>query len=261
MAPQAQAQNGATTLVVFHKTRMCQFYQQSSCSRGTQCSFAHSPAELRPTPDFKCTRLCERLIATGRCDIPGCTYAHNRQELRRRKPTVAEIVTQGAQKQKETTSKRRQRGRKLKIQVDSDEDVAMPCPAGSSSPVSTCDLEMSESSWCRRTSCGSSSTCCSSAGSPRTQGDEETTSEGNDVVVIMSHGLEALGGDNACISTKQPLEQEYSSARMSCVHCQKHRAKSKIPLSPLEGLRTISLSLSALERLQEPLGCDRSQVI
>jgi len=69
----------------FHRTKMCRFYLLGMCNRGSSCLFAHTPEDLKTRPDFSCTRLCERLLSTGTCDVEGCRFAHNRQELRQRK--------------------------------------------------------------------------------------------------------------------------------------------------------------------------------
>jgi hypothetical protein len=66
----------------FAKTKMCKFHILNLCSKGTQCPFAHNKAELSPLPDLSCTKLCKTLLKTGRCDIPGCKYAHSGSELR-----------------------------------------------------------------------------------------------------------------------------------------------------------------------------------
>eukprot|EP00971_Amphidinium_carterae_P187845 3728585-Amphidinium_carterae.1 len=76
---------------------MCSFYQKGRCSRGKQCVFAHSCAELLPAPDFKRTRLCMRVRLGGLCEEPGCEFAHSMQELRHRKSTAAEIAVQKSQ--------------------------------------------------------------------------------------------------------------------------------------------------------------------
>ncbi|CAE8594872.1 unnamed protein product [Polarella glacialis] len=36
----------------------------------------------KPLPDLRCRKLCKELISTGQCNLPGCTYAHRREELR-----------------------------------------------------------------------------------------------------------------------------------------------------------------------------------
>jgi hypothetical protein len=61
---------------------MCKFHIMGQCTRGTACVFAHSAAELQPTPDLTRTKLCKTLISTGKCQNPRCTYAHNKDELR-----------------------------------------------------------------------------------------------------------------------------------------------------------------------------------
>mmetsp|Transcript_90158 Transcript_90158/g.255539 ORF Transcript_90158/g.255539 Transcript_90158/m.255539 type:complete len:205 (+) Transcript_90158:50-664(+) len=64
------------------KTKMCMFEAWGSCSKGAQCPYAHSSDELNPLPDLRRTKLCKRLIQNGVCDNPGCTFAHDEEELR-----------------------------------------------------------------------------------------------------------------------------------------------------------------------------------
>eukprot|EP00971_Amphidinium_carterae_P131049 2596333-Amphidinium_carterae.1 len=109
------AEDDKKTLIVFEKTRMCHFYQHGCCSRGSQCVFAHLKSELRPAPDFACTRLCPRFRASGSCAIAGCTFAHNREELRRRKSTKEEVAQRKA---------RQQTARASRVHLDSDDVVA-----------------------------------------------------------------------------------------------------------------------------------------
>lgn len=61
---------------------MCKFHIIDSCSRGSECPFAHSKEEMRPLPDLTRTKLCQNLIERGVCDNAACTYAHNKVELR-----------------------------------------------------------------------------------------------------------------------------------------------------------------------------------
>lgn len=61
---------------------MCKFNILGVCAKGPQCPFAHSAAELCPLPDLRCTKVCKVLIATGVCNVEGCTYAHRKEELR-----------------------------------------------------------------------------------------------------------------------------------------------------------------------------------
>mmetsp|Transcript_68129 Transcript_68129/g.197471 ORF Transcript_68129/g.197471 Transcript_68129/m.197471 type:complete len:441 (-) Transcript_68129:86-1408(-) len=66
----------------FSKTKMCRFELLGMCAKGAQCQFAHGPAELKPLPDLKCTKLCRELLQNGQCTSKNCTYAHTREELR-----------------------------------------------------------------------------------------------------------------------------------------------------------------------------------
>lgn len=63
----------------FSKTRMCSFYKEGRCNRGTLCVFAHQEEELRQRPDLNKTALCP-LKET--CTDPECKYAHCLSELR-----------------------------------------------------------------------------------------------------------------------------------------------------------------------------------
>ncbi|KAF4675173.1 hypothetical protein FOL47_008180 [Perkinsus chesapeaki] len=62
-----------------YKTRMCSFFQRQMCDRGDQCKFAHYQSELKPKPNFHCTKLCPNL---PNCTKEGCTYAHDESQLR-----------------------------------------------------------------------------------------------------------------------------------------------------------------------------------
>jgi len=64
------------------KTKMCKFEIRGLCSKGTQCLYAHSAEELKPLPDFRCTKICSVMVQTGSCNNSGCTFAHSRDELR-----------------------------------------------------------------------------------------------------------------------------------------------------------------------------------
>jgi len=156
------------SLVVFHKTRMCHFYQKGCCARGTQCVFAHCPSELRPPPDFARTRMCERLLETGSCDILECKYAHSRKELRTRRSTAAEIAVRDSPKG--AISKKTQKNSNVKPQTHNDsddDDVEVSCPYDDEvsrptdlfSRQSTADLDkdFGPSNWCRNTSIGKDS--------------------------------------------------------------------------------------------------------
>lgn len=66
----------------FAKTKLCRFEVLGMCTKGLECPFAHGSDELKALPDLRCTKICKTLIDTGVCHEPGCTYAHNRDELR-----------------------------------------------------------------------------------------------------------------------------------------------------------------------------------
>jgi hypothetical protein len=81
-----------------YKTAFCRYWQQgNSCKRGTDCTFAHSPSELRLLADTPAegpsaewtdaprkykTQFC-RYWQTGSCTWGSdCTFAHSPKELR-----------------------------------------------------------------------------------------------------------------------------------------------------------------------------------
>jgi len=66
----------------FQKTKMCKFHLLGVCTRGTQCSWAHSPEELKALPDFYRTKLCHTYLSKGVCRNMECRYAHGYHELR-----------------------------------------------------------------------------------------------------------------------------------------------------------------------------------
>jgi len=72
----------AERVAVFGKTKMCKFFILGVCTKGSECAFAHDPAEMMPVPDLSRTKICKSLINTGSCEDPDCKYAHNKDELR-----------------------------------------------------------------------------------------------------------------------------------------------------------------------------------
>lgn len=66
----------------FKKTKMCKFHVVGKCTKGECCPFAHNVGELNDLPDLRCTKLCKNLLKHGECTISGCSYAHNKKELR-----------------------------------------------------------------------------------------------------------------------------------------------------------------------------------
>lgn len=67
---------------VFFKTKLCPHYQNGGCKKGSTCTFAHSEAELRDTPNLKKTKMCQ-LFMMGKCHIgQNCSFAHGEEELK-----------------------------------------------------------------------------------------------------------------------------------------------------------------------------------
>jgi len=67
----------------FRKTQLCRFNAVGQCNRGQNCSFAHSPGELKTVPDLTKTSLC-LAWQKGRCPLAAadCHFAHGSEELR-----------------------------------------------------------------------------------------------------------------------------------------------------------------------------------
>mmetsp|Transcript_80070 Transcript_80070/g.210292 ORF Transcript_80070/g.210292 Transcript_80070/m.210292 type:complete len:273 (+) Transcript_80070:94-912(+) len=68
--------------VHFQKTKMCKFHLNGVCTRGSRCSWAHDPDELKALPDFYRTKLCHTYLSKGACRNTDCRYAHGYHELR-----------------------------------------------------------------------------------------------------------------------------------------------------------------------------------
>lgn len=65
------------------KTKICIYNINGRCTRGVDCSFAHSKFELKQAPDLYKTRLCSRFITMGFCPLEdNCRFAHGDSELR-----------------------------------------------------------------------------------------------------------------------------------------------------------------------------------
>lgn len=62
------------------KTKFCMYHLKGICQYGSDCTFAHSRAELQSTPDLWKTRLC-KAYAGGGCTDPKCSFAHGESEL------------------------------------------------------------------------------------------------------------------------------------------------------------------------------------
>jgi len=67
----------------FQKTQLCRFNAVGQCSHGQNCSFAHSPGELKSVPDLTKTALC-LAWQRGQCPLAAadCHFAHGSEELR-----------------------------------------------------------------------------------------------------------------------------------------------------------------------------------
>lgn len=65
-----------------HKTKFCLYHLKGACQFGSDCSFAHSCAELQATPDLRKTRLCTAFFEGGGCNDETCTFAHSEEDLR-----------------------------------------------------------------------------------------------------------------------------------------------------------------------------------
>lgn len=67
----------ATIRAICRMTSICRFFQRGLCSKGRQCTFAHSEEELAEKPDLTRTALCKKRLA-GECALSQieCYIAH-----------------------------------------------------------------------------------------------------------------------------------------------------------------------------------------
>jgi len=73
---------------MFHKTKMCKFYQVGRCTRGYECIYAHSVEEMQKLPDLHKTELCTQFTFRGFCDHgDSCRFAHGSRDLQRASET------------------------------------------------------------------------------------------------------------------------------------------------------------------------------
>eukprot|EP00931_Biecheleriopsis_adriatica_P015232 TRINITY_DN11761_c0_g5_i1.p1 TRINITY_DN11761_c0_g5~~TRINITY_DN11761_c0_g5_i1.p1 ORF type:complete len:269 (+),score=33.38 TRINITY_DN11761_c0_g5_i1:86-892(+) len=74
-------------------TKLCKFFAEGKCDRGSLCTFAHTTGEVRDQPDFTKTRLCKDFMKLGHCDKgAACKFAHGREEMRNRKEALAKAL-------------------------------------------------------------------------------------------------------------------------------------------------------------------------
>ncbi|CAL1170108.1 unnamed protein product [Cladocopium goreaui] len=71
------------------KTCLCKYALSGACFRGSECTFAHSEAELREVPDLQGTEPCFN-FAKGRC-YKGyrCNFSHGQQKFRTKQAVLA----------------------------------------------------------------------------------------------------------------------------------------------------------------------------
>merc|ERR1719183_2993037 len=75
------------------KTKLCKFYQQGTCGRGDECSFAHGAEQIQTVPDLQCTKLCPMMESTGQCTRGSkCKFAHSIEELRGLSPELRSVL-------------------------------------------------------------------------------------------------------------------------------------------------------------------------
>lgn len=70
---------------IFHKTKICSYFQKGFCKNDKDCKFAHGAEELQVFPKTKLykTELCKYYESTGKCNYEAeCKFAHGKQELR-----------------------------------------------------------------------------------------------------------------------------------------------------------------------------------
>lgn len=65
------------------KTKLCRFAGMGKCRHGSDCPFAHNPAELEEQPDLTKTSMCKDWLK-GTCNRShlDCPFAHGNEELR-----------------------------------------------------------------------------------------------------------------------------------------------------------------------------------
>jgi hypothetical protein len=64
------------------KTKMCKFFMQGGCARGSKCNFSHEKSTLKARPNLCRTSLCMAFERTGKCKLGDeCNYAHGTDQI------------------------------------------------------------------------------------------------------------------------------------------------------------------------------------
>eukprot|EP00928_Gymnodinium_smaydae_P083673 TRINITY_DN66901_c0_g1_i1.p1 TRINITY_DN66901_c0_g1~~TRINITY_DN66901_c0_g1_i1.p1 ORF type:complete len:213 (+),score=28.26 TRINITY_DN66901_c0_g1_i1:58-639(+) len=63
------------------KTKLCTFHAKGKCAFGSECTYAHSPDQVRGMPNLSKTKLCTKWRRNS-CYNKNCKYAHGFEELR-----------------------------------------------------------------------------------------------------------------------------------------------------------------------------------
>eukprot|EP00930_Biecheleria_cincta_P088995 TRINITY_DN7824_c0_g1_i1.p1 TRINITY_DN7824_c0_g1~~TRINITY_DN7824_c0_g1_i1.p1 ORF type:complete len:263 (+),score=44.25 TRINITY_DN7824_c0_g1_i1:41-829(+) len=64
-------------------SRLCKFYLEGRCSRGSECGHSHPQEQPRQQPDLLKVRLCAQFTSKGWCgNQDACNFAHGLEELR-----------------------------------------------------------------------------------------------------------------------------------------------------------------------------------
>jgi len=78
---QLKGQGENAVMLQLNKTKMCAFFERGKCA-STDCRYAHSASELRPSPNLQKTKIC-RAFMQGDCqDGENCGFAHGEGDLR-----------------------------------------------------------------------------------------------------------------------------------------------------------------------------------
>jgi len=75
---------GNSSLKMLEKTKMCVFFEDSKCTKGANCTYAHALEERQKPPNFYRTKISSKWSA-GRCPFSAeaCRFAHGKAYIRR----------------------------------------------------------------------------------------------------------------------------------------------------------------------------------